>query len=123
MRALEQRAAAGAARQRECGAVPGKEGEQERTEPRSSAAPRAVQTAPARPSRRGLPRIPACMLANRDCWGCLVNKEDYFCPLFNHGMQFVHSAEAGGTVQVTVRSLSGKGLDFISKSECSLLGL
>lgn len=64
----------------------------------------------------------ACSLTET-AGAALVNKEDYFCPLFNHGMQFVHSAEAGGTVQVTVRSLSGKGLDFISKSECSLLGL
>lgn len=127
--AAEQGAAA--QRQRERWALPGTEGEHAgseqdqsriragslRSTPGDSPGAAGVQ-----PARLGVPGLSAC-LWTETAGAALLNREDYFCRLFKHGMQFVHSTEARRTVQVTVWSLSGKELDFISKSRWSLLGL
>lgn len=127
--AAEQGAAA--QRQRERWALPGTEGEHGGSEqdqsriragslcgtPGESPGAAGVQ-----PARLGVPGLSAC-LWRETAGAALLNREDYFCRLFKHGMQFVHSTEARRTVQVTVWSLSGKELDFISKNRWSLLGL
>lgn len=80
------------------------EGEHGRREHRRPAAARVRPpgSAAVRPAHLGSQGYLHACLLTEIAVAALVNKEDYFYHLLKHGMQPVHSAEARGTVQVTV---------------------